>query len=192
MSLSLSGQRPLGAYAADAPVVALALRAQLAGNRLRVREAAAVRFGGEGQPECYESGAEGVAAFVGGAPVIGHGVGPAFAVLEDPGANLPTTVWDVGELAAYVAPEEAAPSLSGLCAALGVAAPGAGGLAGQAEMVRLAYLELVKRAKGMRGATLRRLAAFLAQGQSPLSALLTALADAHAEQGGPVLGVDQD
>ena len=134
-------------------------------------------------------------------------------MVEDINGDLPGAVWDVGELAAYVAPEAAAPSLSGLCAALGVGAAGGGegsraepqapsarwgvgggggGLSGQAEMVMLAYLELVRRAREMRGATLRRLAAFLTQGQSPLAALLTALADAHAEQGGPVLGVDQD
>ena len=197
MSLSLSGQRPLGAYASDAPVVALALRANIEGSRLRVREAAAVRFQGDRRLDSYRGGAEGVAAFVGGAPVVGHGVGPAFAAVDDPGADLPAAVWDVGELAAYVAPEAAAPSLTGLYAALGLGdpradGPGAAPLSGQAEMVRLAYLELLNRARAMPGASLRRMAAFLTQGQSPLAALLTALADAHPEPGGPLLGVDRE
>ena len=57
MSLPLSGQRLLGAFAVDAPVVALALRAELDGNRLRVREAAAVRFVGERRLDAYVGGA---------------------------------------------------------------------------------------------------------------------------------------
>ena len=92
MSLSLSGQRPLGAHSIDAPVVALALRANIEGNRLRVREAAAVRFQGDRRLDSYCGGPEGVAVFVSGAPVVGHGVGPAFAAVEDPGADLPAAV----------------------------------------------------------------------------------------------------
>ena len=186
----------------DAPVVALAVRG--AGGELET--VVALKFQGGLVLEQFHATAVGAGqrfadlpTFAGDAPVVGHHLAPALALLATHGAAPAGPAWDLRELAELLIPESADASLAALASLLPIAAPVAasnapmGASEGEvhfeaAETSRLIYDALVDRARTLPGGLLARLAGLVAASQSPLSELLSALADAPplGPLGGPI------
>ena len=163
-------------------VVAVAVD-RLPRERLRIR---AVRFHGARVADGYDGAPQGFPPFAGDAPIAGFGLAERLAGVTALGADFAENVWDVGELASYVAPEIEGSSLEALAGVLGVdALPDE-----PAEQVRLVYAALLARARALAPAALHRLTTLLTQAQSPLAELVGQLSEASGGQGGSVLGVD--
>ncbi|MEE8517660.1 MAG: hypothetical protein V3S98_00875, partial [Dehalococcoidia bacterium] len=185
---SIQRMRLFRVHPLDAPVVALAF--DTGGKR-----AAAVKVhGGEvmdriGPLTGGELGR--LTDFAGDAPLTGYGLSEAVATLAEAGVALPDSLWDISELAGALLPGGAELSLVGLARRL---VSGAGDLPDaaasqaddfndpttQAELAHLVYQALVEQARREPVSTLRRLADLLARSHSPLSELITALADSPA------------
>ncbi len=185
----------LRAHSLDAPVVAVAAAVGARGRS----SVAAVRFeGGEPRERFVSPSAAvaGLASFAGEAPIVGFGLADLLGSLAGSGAAPAGSPWDLEELASYVAPDAAEPTAAAMARALlgidtGADAPAGLDPQGAAELAGWLYLALVERARRLPGAILYRLATLVAQSQSPLAELLSAVAeDPGVSPGGPMMGVD--
>ena len=181
----------------DAPVVAVAITAGAQGWL----SVAAVRFEGSEPRERFVSppaAAAGLASFAGDAPIVGFGLADSLGSLASSGAAPRGSPWDIEELAGYVAPDAAEPTVGGMARALlgtgtssDSGAPAGLDPQAAAERAGWLYLALVERARHLPRAILSRLATLVAQSQSPLAELLAAVAeDPAVPPGGPMMGVD--
>ena len=177
----------------DMPCVALAVDTAGTGRGRPVLRVDAVRFQSGrvldrlsislGSPD---AGRDRVAlyGFLGDAPLIVFGLPGTLTALEAVGVRPPNVVWDVEELASILLPHAGDGSLSALSRSLleGGADPT------EADAVRLLYLALVDRAKGLRPAVLHRLGSLMARG-SVLGEWFAALAEGAEGPSGPPGGV---
>jgi len=181
----------------DAPVVAMSL--DTAGHdpeHGNLQGVAAVKFHAGQVIDTFEASAGALLpafpAFVGDAPLVGFGLGPAAGFLGAVGIGLGENPWDLQELAALVVPRGADASLDALARELGVASNLDETTLGAAHVTLAVYEALVRRMRAQPVALLRRQADLLGRAQSPLAELISAIADAPTTAtGGPMSGVDQ-
>jgi DNA polymerase-3 subunit epsilon/ATP-dependent DNA helicase DinG len=184
----------------DAPVVALAVETEGPDpEHGRLLSVAAVKFHAGRIVDSFASDPAGLfpglPAFVGDAPVTGHDLGTAAALLATAGITLGEDWWDLQELAAVVLPRGADATLDELARLLSVEAGGAtDGPAREAHLTRAVYEALVERTRAQPVSIMRRQADLLARSHSPLAALVAALAEAPAvptpTAAGPISGFD--
>ena len=186
----------------DAPVVALAVETEGVEPQGGKRKAVAAEKLHAGRVvDSFEWRADEAAgealfpalpAFVGDAPVVGHGLGASAAVLAEAGISLGDRWWDVGELAALVLPGAADEALETLARQVEVLSHDEPFPIPQVRVTRRVYEALVARVLAQPVAVIRRQADLLARSQSPLAELLAALAEApSSDVVGPIGGVDQ-
>ena len=196
VSESFTRMRLLRVHPLDAPIVALAVEASGPDHEHgKLLSAAAVKFHAGRVIDTFEAKAgdllPALPAFVGDAPVTGHGLGTAAGFLAAVGINLGEAWWDVQELAALVLPRGADASLESLALTLATEGPADARALSLAEATRGVYEELVERVRRQPVAVMRRQSDLLARARSPLAELVAALAESpSAEEVGPIGGVD--
>ena len=183
----------------DMPCVALAvITTGLDPARDRLLAVAAVKFQGNRELDRFSATVDSsantlaadLAAFMGDAPQVGHNVGFALAFLSRHGLRPGNLRWDTQELASMLVPEATDASLRGLSKLFDGHTFPADDPDATANAARLLYLALVERAKRLTPPALHRMADLAYRSRSPLSPLLSALAETAT--GGPGMpgGVD--
>lgn len=188
--------RLLRVHPLDSPVVALAVDVDNASaEKPKLRRVAGVKFHAGQAIDSFEASPRelipALSAFVGDAPIIGHGLSAAAALLAGSGLVLGDSWWDVSELASLVLPGGGA-TLESLASQLEVDLPSEMHVASRAVIAQQIYEALVALVRAEPVAVMRRQADLLMRARSPLGELLSALAEAPTSNiQGPITGIDQ-
>ena len=189
--------RLLRVHPLDSPVVAIAVEIEGAGgDNPKLLRVAAVKFHAGKVIDTLDATPRNLVpalpAFVGDAPITGHGLNTAAALLAQASVALGDGWWDVGELASLVVPGGGDATLESLARQLDIDVPGDLDLPDRATLVQEIYESLVALVRAQPVAVMRRQADLLTRARTPLGELLSALAEAPtSNEQGPIGGLDQ-
>ena len=205
MAESSFRRRLLNLHPLDSPVVALAAQfGDAVTGQGSISAVGAVKFHGSREiGTLYVDDGAGIARladFVGGCPVVAHGLAASLDDAEAPDAFLggADVLWDTRELAELLLPESADDSIGQLAVRLGLAEADAEPLVrdsraavDDARTTRMVYQHLVERTRSLPVGVLRRLSDLLMSAHSPLVDLIIALSESPAEAApGAIGGID--
>ena len=189
--------RLLRVHPLDSPVVALAVDVDNASaDKPKLRRVAGVKFHAGQAIDSFEASPRelipALSAFVGDAPITGHGLSDAAALLARSNVVLGDSWWDVSELATLVLPGGGGATLESLARQLQVDLPAEMHVAFRAVIAQQIYEALVALVREEPVAVMRRQADLLMRARSPLGELVSALAEAPTTNvQGPITGIDQ-
>ena len=205
MAESSFRRRLLNLHPLDSPVVALAVQfSDAVTGQGSISAVDAVKFHGSREiGTLYVDDGAGIARladFVGGCPVVAHGLAASLDDAEAPDAFLggADVLWDTRELAELLLPESADDSVGQLAVRLGLVEADAEPIVrdsraavGDARTTRMVYQHLVERTRSLPVGVLRRLSDLLMSAHSPLVDLIIALSESPADAApGAIGGID--